>query len=210
MHLIEIFLYNITSAACTLFKQAGRLQQDEMDYPPFFSNDRRLQEVFCFPPTASLSLLLEPESKYSISYVYLESHRALVMEHDSVVLFKTATHHNTCTEQVCIVYTKIFPAFRNSLERRNWGREVSIKWSCQMLVIFICSDWKRIRGRGNIKTYFCIQIELDKWQFFMEISLEQNFFAGYLTRDQVPKEGEMRECLQGQTEDRLYAHRQRG
>lgn len=106
--------------------------------------------------------------------------------------------------------TKIFPAFRDSLERRNWGREVSIKWSCQVLVIFICSDWKRILGRGNIKTYFRIQIEFDKWQFFIEISLEKYIFASYITRDKVPTEGEIREYLQGQTEEGLYVHRQRG
>lgn len=50
------------------------------------------QEVFCFPPTASLSLFLEPESKHSIYCMCLESHRALVMEHDSVVLYKTNIH----------------------------------------------------------------------------------------------------------------------
>lgn len=44
----------------------------------------------------------------------------------------------------------------------------------------------------------------------MEISLEKNFFAGYVTRDKGLTEGEMRECLQGQTEEGLYVHQQRG
>lgn len=44
----------------------------------------------------------------------------------------------------------------------------------------------------------------------MQISLEKNFFAGYVTRDKGLTEGEMRECLQGQTEEGLYVHQQRG
>lgn len=147
-----------------------------MDYPPFLSNDRMLPGSLLFPSHSLIITSCRTWIKVLTYYVYVESHRALDMEHNSVVLLKTNTHlQNTHTELVCSVCTKILPAFRDSLERRNWGREVSIKWSCQVLVIFICSDWKRISGRGNIKTYFRIQIGLDKWQFFMEISIEKDF-----------------------------------
>lgn len=40
--------------------------------------------------------------------------------------------------------------------------------------------------------------------------MEKNFSAGCITRDKVPTEGEMRECLQGQTEEGLCVHWQRG
>lgn len=78
-----------------------------------------------------------------------------------------------------------------------------------MSVIFIHSDWKRVSGRGNIKTYFCIQIELDKWQSFSWKSSWRGICRQVaLSRDKVPTEGEMRVCLKGQTEEGLHIHRQ--
>lgn len=56
------------------------------------------------------------------------------------------------------------------------------------------SDSKRELGRVSIKTYLCVQIELDKWQnFSWKSSWRVMCLQVALSRDVVPPEGEMRE-----------------